>query len=335
MKRFLLPLVIVFSLALIAVGGFIWWSQYSKPVSNNEQHTRYVIPKGRSAGQIGKTLYEEGLIKSPFVFKVYVQVFGKAKEIQAGEFTLSPNLALSEIVEKLTSGPEEIWVTIPEGLRREEISEKVVKSLELEGDEAKIFGEVFLKESEGREGFLFPDTYLFPRDVKPTLVVGKLIDTFDTKTKTLSEGISGSGYTLNQLITLASIVEREAKTEEERPFVAGILLNRIEAGIALQADATVQYALANSKLKTQNSKPDNYWIVLKKDDLSINSPYNTYTHTGFPPAPIANPGLSAIEAAVNPAESTYFYYIHDPEGQIHYAETLTQHNENVRRYLGK
>lgn len=322
--------------------GLIWWSQNSKPVSSNEQRTRFVIPKGRSASQIGEELVEKGLIRNSLAYKVYVQVTAKAKKIQAGEYTLSPHLSLVQVVDKLTRPPEELWVTIPEGLRREEVVERIIEGLDLTQADTQIFREEFLQESERLEGFLFPDTYLFPRDVKASVVVRKLNDTFDAKTNSLSDEIAESGYSLNQLITLASIIERETKTDEERPIVAGIFYKRIEAGVALQVDATVQYAIANIKclprdevLQGQKSICDNWWPQITRADLEINSPYNTYKFTGIPPGPIANPGISSIEAAINPTDSPYWYYIHDSEGNIHYARSLEEHNQNIKDFLGK
>jgi len=140
---------------------------------------------------------------------------------------------------------------------------------------------------------------------------------------------------MNQIITMASIVERESRINTERPVVSGILWKRLETdGWLLQADATVQYAVAseNCKLKIENCQ---WWPILTREELEIDSPYNSYKFSSLPPAPIASPGLASIKAAVFPEESSYWFYIHDPEGEIHYAATITEHNLNVRKYLGK
>ena len=134
---------------------------------------------------------------------------------------------------------------------------------------------------------------------------------------------------------MASILERETITDEERPVVAGILWKRIENDWLVQADATVQYAIANAKCQKLFDKCKDWWPILTLDDLEIDSPFNSYDKLGLPPTPIANPGLSALNASVNSVESKYWYYIHDPDGVIHYAEDLRGHNLNVRRYLGK
>lgn len=334
MKRLLIPLVVISFLIILGLFSFSWWKTNSQPVSEVISQQRFVIPKGLSAAEVGAKLSKQGLIKNPLAFKIYVQVGGKAKKMQAGEYNLSPSLSLPEIVEKLTQGPDELWVIIPEGLRREEIVERLIESLEMAPGQAASFKQEFLKLSEGKEGFLFPDTYLFARDTQADLVVRKLMVTFDEKIMLFKDEIDSGPHTLNQIITLASIIERETATDEERPVVAGILLKRLEAGVALQTDATVQYAQATQKCGARSTNCE-WWPVITRQDLEIASSYNTYKFTGLPPGPIANPGLSSIEAVVAPQGSPYWYYIHDSEGGIHYARTLEEHNGNIRRYLGK
>lgn len=228
MKRLLILTAVI---AVLLLGAFRWWNTNIEPVSSDEASVGFVIPKGRSASEVGEKLKKEGLIRDSFAFKIYVQVAGKAKRIQAGEYTLSPNLTLIDVVDRLTKGPDEFWVTIPEGLRREEIPDKFTESLNLSLSQAAIFREEFLDETEGKEGFLFPDTYLFPRDVEASVVVKKLTQTFEKKTQPLKNDISSSGYSLKQLITLASIIERETKADEERPLVSGDSFEKTRGGL--------------------------------------------------------------------------------------------------------
>lgn len=334
MKRLLIPLAVFLVLVILALAALSWWRTSSVPVSAEDSLKDFLIVRGRTASQVGQKLFEAGLIRSPLAFKFYVQVTGKAERINAGEFRLSPSMSLSEIVDKLGRGPVELWLTVPEGLRREEVVERFVEGLGMDAAQASVFRKEFLEQSKGKEGFLFPDTYLFPRDVDATLVVNKLAQTFEDKTEVLGGDISSSSYTELQVVTLASIIERETKTDEERPVVAGILFNRLDIGMALQTDATVQYAIANENCKKKIENCD-WWPILTKQDLEINSPYNSYKFTGLPPAPIANPGISSIRAVIHPGDTDYLYYIHDPEGNIHYAETLSEHNANIRKYLKK
>ena len=294
-------------------GVYIWWTRNSLALSSNSSLKDFVITKGSSASLIGNNLYRKGFIKSPFAFKIYLQLKGQSKGIQAGEYSLSPSFSLIQIVSELLKGPTEIWVTIPEGLRREEIASKF--SISFGKDSG--FEQKFLQESASFEGYLFPDTYLFPKTASPAMVVAKMRDTFEEKV---------GAKTLKEVVIVASIIERETRSDEERPIVAGILYKRLKAKWPLQIDATVQYAVANSS---------NWWEPLTREDLEINSPYNTYKFTGLPPTPIANPGLSSIKAALYPEESAYWFYLHDAKGNIHFAKTIEEHHKNVREFLGK
>ncbi|HUC94849.1 MAG TPA: endolytic transglycosylase MltG [Candidatus Saccharimonadales bacterium] len=318
-KILALPLLLIFLVAI----GLIWFYISAQPASgnratlNDKNFVYFVIPKGESAARIGTKLESSGLIKSALAFKIYIQFTGQSGKLQSGQFKLSPSFSLFQNINALFNGPVEIWTTIPEGLRREEIAVRFATAL----GKDNAFVTEFMQASKGEEGYLFPDTYLFPMDVTATTIVKKMSDTFKAKTSGLT---SGSGLTFAETVTLASLLERETKTDAERPIVAGIFINRLNAGIALQVDAAVQYAVGTSK---------DWWPILTEADLKINSPYNTYKFTGLPPGPIANPGLSSLKAAFDPAVTDYWYYIHDSSGQIHYAKTLAEHNANVAKYL--
>jgi UPF0755 protein len=334
MKRFLTFSLPALFLVVIVLFVCLWWRENSEPASLEEVETRFVIPKGWAAAKIGNSLYKNGLIKSPLAFKIYVQVTNKAKKLMPGEFTLSPNMGLTGVVRVLLEGPDELWVTVPEGLRREEIVERFVEGLNMDADQAVSFRKEFLHITRRDEGYLFPDTYLFPRDATAGMIVAKMKSVLDQQIDSEMESqISSSSYSFDEIITLASIVERETKTEDERSLVAGILIKRLENDWPLQVDASVQYAIGNVKCQMSNIKCDRWWAIPTKDDLEIESPYNSYKFAGLPPTPIANPGFSSIKAAIFPQHSSYWYYIHDPEGQIHFAETLTDHNRNIELYL--
>ena len=316
MKRLLL---LLFVSALVAAAGAFWLFNNSRPVSESKEFEYFIIAKGASASQIGNKLEDAGLIKSALAFKLYVQFSGQSGKLQTGEFKLTPSHSLFQTVDTLFKGPVELWVTVPEGLRREEIAEKVATAL----DKDDSFVTEFLSTSKGKEGYLFPDTYLFPRDVAASVVAERMLNTFDSKIGDLE---NKSGLSFKEAIVLASILERETKTDEERPVVAGILIKRLNSGWPLQTDATVQYAVGTSK---------EWWPILTLENLSIESPYNTYKYRGLPPAPIASQGLSSVKGVLSPTESEYWYYIHDTKGQIHYARTLEEHNANIAKYLGK
>lgn len=321
MKSFLYLTIVL----IIVVGSvFFWWNIQTSSPQNDKTSQPFVISRGMSATQIANKLEQERFIKSSLAFRFYVQLTGKANKIQAGDYRLPRNLFLTALVGELLKGPVAIWITLPEGLRREEIIIKIVDGLELTGTKRQEFLAEFLRLTANSEGYLFPDTYLLFKNATPSAVVARLKGNFDKK---VDEDISDK-----QTVILASIIERETITDEERPVVAGILLKRLEAGWPLQADATLQYAVAieNCKLKIVNCS---WWPNVLSEDKKISSPYNTYTNRGLPPTPIANPGLSSIKAAANPQSSSYWFYLHDSKGKIHYARTSEEHKENISKFL--
>ena len=177
------------------------------------------------------------------------------------------------------------------------------------------------------EGYLFPDTYLFPRQADVAQIVSLMRNNFATKLQSIQKSKT-STLTDNQAVIVASLVEREAKFADDRPLVASVIINRLNLGMALQIDATVQYILGYQ----QNEK--SWWKKhLTSEDLKIDSPYNTYVNAGLPPAPISNPGTLALEAALNPANTNYLYYVSDKQEHLHFAKTIDEHNKNVQKYL--
>lgn len=328
MKKFLALILII-----IALGGasFYWWNLSVKPVSNSEEVRDFLITKGASASYIGNKLQGEGFIRNSLAFRLYVQLTNRAGRIQSGEYSLSSNLSLVDIVNELLRGPREVWITIPEGLRREEIAERFAVGLQKEQKE--VFVDQFLEASLGKEGSLFPDTYIFPKTASASVIVNKMLSTFNDRIDSqMEQDIEASGYSLNQILTMAAIVERETISKEERPIVAGILFKRLRADWPLQADATLQYLVADKNCGGVNLGCD-WWEIPTNEDKKLNSPFNTYRNPGLPPAPIANPGLLSIKAAIYAEESDYWYYLHDAKGKIYYAETLEGHNENIQKYI--
>lgn len=334
MKKLMLFPILIVLIVVFGAGVGLWANQSFRPVSVTEKYGEFVIPKGASAGVVANKLEKEGYIRSALAFKLYSQFSGISKGIFAGEYKISPHMTLPQIASTLTSGPLEVWVTIPEGLRREEVAEKFIQGLNKKGDDAASFRSDFLSASKELEGYLFPDTYLFPNEASASAVVKRMKTTFDNKIEDYKDNISKSKLSQSEIVTLASILERETKTDQERPMVAGVILNRLDIGMGLQVDATVQYAKGTADCRQMTANCE-WWKPLLRDDLDLNSPYNTYKFRGLPPGPIANPGLSSLKAAILPEENDYLYYLHDSSGQIHYAKTLEEHNANVSKYLGK
>lgn len=305
---------------LFGVGGFLWWRWATAPVDPKIKETKiFVIPPKTGVRQIAQKLKRESLIRDQIVFFLLVKVKGLEKNIQAGDYRLSPSMDPATLLTTLTHGTLDVWVTIPEGWRSEEIAQKLFQTL-------GIPQEGFLKVSQ--EGYMFPDTYLIPKEASAGAVAKMMLSNFQRRWE---EGIGLKDQ--REIVTLASIVEREVKEEKDRPIVSGILLKRLKNGMSLDVDATVQYAVANLKCQISEGKCDWWPKKLTSQDLKINSPYNTYLNPGLPPTPIANPGLSSLQAAAFPKETDYWYYLSDKTGKIHYARTLEEHNQNIEKYL--
>lgn len=308
---------------LILVTAFGLWSFVSAnlaPVSSDKSTKSVIIAKGQGVNEIAEKLKDENLIRSAFFFRVYLKKEGLDDQIKAGTFKLSPSQSTAEIAKALTNSPEDVWVTLIEGWRVEEMAEELNKRLGVKKED-------FTKQA--KEGYMFPDTYLFPREITTAGIVKVLRDTFDTRfTDDLKSKIKSQGLSEKEGVILASIVEREARSDGARQMVASILLKRLKIGMGLNADATIQYILG------YQSAEKSWWKRhLTKDDLQTASPYNTYLHFGLPPTPICNTSLSSLTAVANASSSVpYLYYYHDSKGVSHYGKTLEEHNENVAKY---
>ena len=321
-----IPLILIVVLAAF----FLWWRWANQSVINNQQSaasSTFVIKKGESLSSVAFRLQKEGLIKSGAAFKILV-VFEKLEsKIQAGSFLLKPSLTPEEIAVFLTHGTTDIWLTFPEGWRKEEFARRLASNLE------NFNQEEFLDLAKDHEGELFPDTYLIAKDASASAVFHLLQDNFQKKfDEDLVQVASRASLSQKEVLILASLVEREAKHDQDRAMVAGILLKRLKADWPLQVDATLQYALANfrcSQIKTDC----NWWLTPVATDKKTDSPYNTYKYKGLPPTPICNSGLASIEAIVYPQDSDYWFYLSDKKGQMYYARTVEEHNSNIQKYL--
>lgn len=329
-KKLVIVFAILFVLLIVTpVVANVYYQFLLKPVSLDSQEEKiFVINPGAAVVDIAQNLKKENLIKNPLAFRFLVSRMGIGENIQAGDFRLSPAMTSKEIAEELTHGAIDVWVTLPEGLRIEEQAQIIEDKLNFDSNNTYLFKkEEYIEIAQ--EGYMFPDTYLIPKDATANDVVNLLRSTFDQKVESavFTEGRQ-FGLTENQLITLGSIIEREAKTDEEKSTIAGIVMNRINDGIALQIDATVQYA------KGYDDANQTWWPQVTTNDYkSVKSAYNTYINPGLPPQPIANPGLESILAAASPKETSYYYYLHDSNGNIHYAETIEEHGQNIEEYL--
>lgn len=330
----------VIAVAGVAVGGFLFWFHTALQPANVNDAVRQIveIPKGFTTEQIAELLEEKGIIKSSLAFRLYARWKGMESRLQAGSFVLTPSLNADDLVGALSNAvANESIITIPEGFTVDQIDALLAeKHLITPGAFSECARSCDLSEFSflpkraglaargGKvEGYLFPDTYFALNDgFTAESFMKRLLQTFNTRVvQGLSADIAASGKPLHDLITMASLIEEEAAHDDERAMISGILWKRDDAPMSLGVDAAVRYIL---------SKPS---AAIMASDLQVDSPYNLRKYPGLPPGPIANPGIASIRAAMHPQESPYWYYLHGKDGQIRYAPTNDEHNENRRRYL--
>lgn len=312
--------VFISVIVLLFLAVLIWFQLGKQAVNATDTSSKiFVIPPGATVREIGNKLKSEGLIRDPVVFFLYVKQQGKDRSIQAGDYRLSPSMNLEALLKELTHGTLDKWVTFNEGLRAEEYAEILKK-------EFKAYNPSWDALLAQENGYLFPDTYLLPVNSDINIIIAAMKKNFYSQVEPL--GLTETSPNLVETVIVASLIEREVKKDEEKALVASVIYNRINAGMPLQIDATVQYALGKSSGRSK------WWQPVTAEDLGrIDSPYNTYQNTGLPPTPISNPGLASIKAALNPSNTDYFFYISEDNGTSHFAKTLEEHNRNIERYL--
>lgn len=322
-----ITLLILILTAAIFFGYRYYIDTLKSSVDPKGETKAFVIRKDETLQEISDNLKAQGLIRSPWLFKQELKIRGKDQNIPAGDFKLSPSMNIDQIIDALMNGAADRWVTLLEGWRLEEIAAKLNSELGISAEE-------FIKAAKKYEGHLFPDTYLLNKEATVDTIISTLRNTFDQRyDDQIISQIKANGLTEEQGVILASIVEREARSDEVRTKVASILLKRIKIGMGLNADATVRYA-KDSQLLSAGKKVDKYWLGISQDDYQdVKSPYNTYLHQGLPPTPICNPSLSSLKAVAAADSSTpYLYYFHDSQGNSYYAATLEEHNQNVANH---
>ncbi|HZE87856.1 MAG TPA: endolytic transglycosylase MltG [Methylomirabilota bacterium] len=311
---------LIVMLLLILGGTAAWWVTAISPVDVSNQHTKqFVVKQGEGVREIANNLKTAGLIRNTVAFFLLVKQLGLDGKIQAGEFYLSPSMTTSQIAKDLQVGTFDTRITIPEGNRAEEIADNLQEHFS--SYQPNWRGKLILS-----EGYLFPDTYSFAKDANIESIIKTMTDNFDKKYASIPSG-TRSNLPKTEIVTIASMVEREARFAQDRPLVASVIFNRLQLGMALQLDATVQYALGFQPAEHTWWKKD-----LTANDLKINSPYNTYANPGLPPGPISNPGLDVLTAVINAPATDYIYYVSDKSGHNHYAKTLQEHNANITKY---
>lgn len=305
----------VLSTRLLAAADFL-----RTPLDPSGEEQLFIIEQGSNPDDIIHDLEEAALIAHPDAFRTYLIYTGTDKTIQAGSYTLSPAMAPLRIIQTIQDAtPAETTFTIIPGWRSEEIA-AAMAVVGLEAAPEKFLEQV---QNASAEGYLFPAAYQLPRDASPAELIAAFTGRFQAQIKPeMESGFSNQGLTPHEGVILASIVERESVLREEMPLIASVFLNRLEAGMTLSADPTVQYALG------YNHQQQTWWTnPLSETDLRFSSPYNTYLNPGLPPGPICNPGMDALLAAAFPAESPYYYFraACDGSGKHNFSRTFEEH----------
>ena len=291
-----------------------------RPPSNFPVGQLVTIEKGLTQEEIAATLYESDVIQSPLLFRIVAKVTKKDRQLHAGDYLFKEPKDVFSIVHTVGVGAyglEPYRVRISEGAMTKDMARLFAAML------PRFNTERFLADAQPLEGYLFPDTYFFLPNSTETDVIQTMNENFYSQTAMLEKEITAFDRPLQDIVIMASIVEREARKYEDRRMIAGVLWRRLDKNMALQADVTFLYTIGKGSFD------------LTLDDLASDSPYNTYKNKGLPPTPIGSPSLAALEATVTPIDKGYLFYLADNSGVTHYAKTYAQHQQNERMYLGK
>lgn len=329
MRRALTFLFVLLLIAAAGVGAWLWVALKLPYQAFPQEGVFVTVPHGASGRSVGRILARNGVVRSSLAFELLTRRHPR-RTLQAGEYFFDHAVTASEVFDAVSSGKiYEKALTIPEGYTMFDIAQLLEQQGVVNRDEflaaARDPSSIvdLAPRARSLEGFLFPATYPFPRHPSAKDVVALMVHRFREVWQRLSPDPETRGRSLEQVVTLASLVERETPVPAERPIVAGVFANRLRTGQALQCDPTVAYALA---LKGK------YTGTLTGADLRIDSPYNTYQHPGLPPGPIANPGEASLKAALEPAVVDYYYFVANTQGGHFFSRTLAEHNTNVARY---
>ena len=334
MKR--VVLLILAAVLIIGGAGAVWLLLGTeKPYKGYEAAEQFVeVPAGAGPAAIGRRLAQAGVVRDELSFRVALARSGQARRLQAGEYRFDRPMSAREVVDKIASGDVFLRpITFPEGLTIQQMSQIYARDAGGQAAEfvraarnASLIQDIDAAATD-LEGYLFPNTYTLPRKATAEQLVERMVTAFrDSLSQEVVNRAAERGLNVRQLVTLASLVEKETAKPEERPVVAAVYSNRLKIGMGMQCDPTVIYALERAGRYTGN---------LTREDLRFDSPYNTYRYAGLPPGPIAAPGRASIEAAASPADVPYIYFVSRNDGSHVFATTLDEHNRNVFEYQVK
>jgi UPF0755 protein len=320
--------IIVAAGVIVAAAGLWFRDAVYGDRSQPAVATTFVVPSGATLGEVVAGLQNAGILAHPIAFRLLARLRNDEAGVQTGQFRFPAHQTSDEILRRLVAGTADaVWVTFPEGFTARQIGARLaarslVNAVAFDRYAARTRLEVAGTRTRSLEGFLFPSTYLVPVGADAARIAHILTDQFFRELPANAASKARAlGLDVPQVITVASLIEREAKADDERPLMAGVYYNRLRAGVPLEVDATIEYVF-----------PEHHAVITRRD-LEIDSPYNTYRHTGLPPTPIANPGKASIDAAFAPVRSQYLFYVYKGNGHHAFAKTLEEHNANVERYL--
>lgn len=322
MVKHLTAFIIAFSVSLAAIGYGCW--AVLGPVGVGE-NVVFVVPQNDDGFDVPRALKAQGLIRNELAFRLFDNFFGPETQIVPGGYRLGPSMTAWAMVTKLRSPPQLVWVSIREGLRKEQIGEILGPTLGWTLEQEREWNAIHDGDPEYEEGVYFPDTYLLPSDEPVPAVAKRFLDRFEEKVGPSMGKFAEKNIKWTTAIKIASLIEREAGGAYDMPLIAGIIWNRLDKDMRLDIDATLQYVKGNSEI--------GWWPRVVPQDKFVSSPYNTYRNEGLPPGPISNPGLTAIEAVLNPEQTDCLFYLHSSDRQIHCAVTYEEHMENIEKYL--
>lgn len=313
---------------LLATVFFLWFGLYFvQPADMAGSEQVVLVEEGISLRQVAANLEDKGIIKNKTFFLLWARLKGYGKRIKSGEYSLSPAMAPVKIFDILTKGiiithP----VTFPEGFSAKQIGETLSQKIDIDKSEfLSLVNDPAILNKHGisarsLEGYLYPDTYNFSRAQSPESIIDVMVERFNEVISPFQERIKGTGMTLEEVVILASIVEKETGKADERPLIASVFLNRLQTGMRLESDPTVIYGI------------EDFNGNLTRSDLKRYTPYNTYAIKGLPPGPISNPGIESIRAVLYPADTDYLYFVSKNDGSHYFSRTLEEHNRNVVTY---
>lgn len=315
-------ILIVFALGFAASAWF-----FMGPVGESKNLEVFVVPEDQTGFDFAGTLANQKLIKNQKVFQILLNNFAIGKGIKSGGYRLSQSMNSWEIFKKITSKPDLFWVTISFCPRKEQIGEKLAGILGWDQTKLDEWNNVYAsKTSEYFEGVYYPDTYLLPADESPSQIAQRFINNFNAKFAPYSAQAADKNIKWTTVLKIASLIAREAAGPKDMGIISGIIWNRLNSGMALQIDATMQYTLGKNA-------GGSWWGTIDLTEKQSDSPYNSYKNKGLPPTPICSPNIDAIAAAINPEETDCLFYLHDATGEIHCAKTYAGHLKNIQDYL--